>query len=416
MFKSTGARSLRAFRQAAPLARRSIAQHHAHPAAVRIQPVRFKQPFFTWRRVIHGSIYTAVVLGSIIFVLSPTIEIVDEDEEEGEEYEDEEYEDDSLFIPLGWPKPLPRRFYRGSDPEWQEFRKIAGDSKRHEHIRNTLVMLVRGTVARDQHLAGRFGPIDVTKGRYWLDITFPDGPPQEYARAGIEIGDDYIALARREVDQVSYNRLKRALWPKAVASSAWASTQYLWRVQMNRIREWVGLSPKTDPKTDLLEKQLEAMARAQQLAASRSNSNNNNPGANPMPNNPASSERTVAAPTTKDNTPSSAPSSASSKANSSNPTTPAEKNAGLPDFTPIPPPSIALTIFSATLAKNWKPMALEAPRGTVIVSGLIEVQGAKARCTMDVVGAYDPVQDRYVVLRGGFRRVQDKQQRPKGGR
>ena len=94
------------------------------------------------RRVLAGAIYTGAAFTWIHFVLGPTIEIVDEEEEdegeqEGDWEEDEEWEDDALFIPLGWATPAPRKFYKGSDPEWQEFRKIAADPKRHDRIRRT---------------------------------------------------------------------------------------------------------------------------------------------------------------------------------------------------------------------------------------------------------------------------------------
>lgn len=103
------------------------------------------------RRLLAGCIYTGAAITWVHFVLAPTIEIVDEEEEEeGDEEEDddwdedEEYEDDALFIPLGWTKPVPRRFYKGSDPEWQEFRKVAADQKRHEQIRRMYGLVLFG--------------------------------------------------------------------------------------------------------------------------------------------------------------------------------------------------------------------------------------------------------------------------------
>jgi len=55
---------------------------------------------------------------------------VDEDEDE-----DEDYDDTLLFLPTGLSRPRPKTFYRGSDPEWQEFRKLASDRPRAEKIR-----------------------------------------------------------------------------------------------------------------------------------------------------------------------------------------------------------------------------------------------------------------------------------------
>lgn len=69
----------------------------------------------------------------------------DEAEESSEEVEEddeeeEEYDDALIFLPTGFSRPKPRTFYRGSDPEWQEFRKLATDRPRMEKIRSTDTM------------------------------------------------------------------------------------------------------------------------------------------------------------------------------------------------------------------------------------------------------------------------------------
>lgn len=54
-------------------------------------------------------------------------------EEEEDELDEEDLE--PIFIPLGWAKPTQRTFYKGSDPEWQEFVKFSKDQERHKRIR-----------------------------------------------------------------------------------------------------------------------------------------------------------------------------------------------------------------------------------------------------------------------------------------
>lgn len=54
---------------------------------------------------------------------------VDDDEDDGD------YDDALLFLPTGFSRPSSRTFYRGSDPEWQEFKKVATDRPRVEKIR-----------------------------------------------------------------------------------------------------------------------------------------------------------------------------------------------------------------------------------------------------------------------------------------
>jgi len=58
-------------------------------------------------------------------------------EEGEEEYEDDDdYDDALLFLPTGFSRPKPKTFYKGSDPEWQEYRKVATDRPRVEKIRS----------------------------------------------------------------------------------------------------------------------------------------------------------------------------------------------------------------------------------------------------------------------------------------
>lgn len=46
---------------------------------------------------------------------------------------------DSWFIPMQYPFPLPRSFYRHSDPEWQEFVKMSWDEDRKNAVRGAWV-------------------------------------------------------------------------------------------------------------------------------------------------------------------------------------------------------------------------------------------------------------------------------------
>ena len=57
-----------------------------------------------------------------------------QDSNDEEEYDDE-YDDALIFLPTGFSRPKPKTYYRGSDPEWQEFRKLATDRPRVDKIR-----------------------------------------------------------------------------------------------------------------------------------------------------------------------------------------------------------------------------------------------------------------------------------------
>lgn len=50
-----------------------------------------------------------------------------------EEVNEEEMED-GIFIPFGWPKKEEKTYFKGSDPEWKSFVKLANDPKRQQDI------------------------------------------------------------------------------------------------------------------------------------------------------------------------------------------------------------------------------------------------------------------------------------------
>jgi hypothetical protein len=109
--------------------------------------VRFrKAPIFSRSRVRKFFIY-AIPVYLIHYGFKQVVDIDIEIEEaekvvgknggttvHGEGEEEDEEEVDSLFIPFGWPKRQPRTYYKGSDPEWQEFIKFSKDLEKHKDV------------------------------------------------------------------------------------------------------------------------------------------------------------------------------------------------------------------------------------------------------------------------------------------
>ena len=90
-----------------------------------------------------------------------------------------------------------------------------------------------------------------------------------------------------------------------------------------------------------------------------------------------------------------------------------------PPLPSIPQPggdmSSALMAFKRTLAKTWHPPATPPERGTLLVSGLVEVSGTKAVCVLEVQAAYHPKESKWVSVAVGVRRIQRRKQSPRGG-
>ena len=77
--------------------------------------------------------------------------------------------------------------------------------------------------------------------------------------------------------------------------------------------------------------------------------------------------------------------------------------------------TFALAAFKRNLARKWKSNNLPAPRGTCVISGLVELVGPKGTCVLEVSAAYHPGENRFVSLGLAVRRAQPKQQAPRGG-
>ncbi|MCJ1395108.1 hypothetical protein MMC18_007989 [Xylographa bjoerkii] len=312
----------------------------------------------------------------------------DESEEEDEDEEDEDIVPDTIpedawFIPLGLARQRPQTFYKGSDPEWQSFVDFAKDKTKNAHIRHELAGLVGDFIGNMRQFQKFLGaPIQTRK--YWLDVDFPDGPPPEYERAGLEITDDYVAWTVRPVSSINVSRLHETLWPKATFSSFWASTQALWQLQVAKAKEFLNIKPEPDTKKPRFPPGYMNLPRLAQKNEDE-------------PTQPA-----LPSPQVK---PPEVPAPAASPLS-----TGPERAKILWPLPAIPKPSTematATMAFKRNLAKNWKAPSAPAPRGTFMVSGLVELQGPRGVCVMDVQAAYHPEESRWVVIAMGVRRIQ----------
>ncbi|KAI9695644.1 MAG: hypothetical protein M1820_008491 [Bogoriella megaspora] len=377
-----------------------------------VQRVRFKKPsIFNWKRLATFGLYSGCVTAYLYFVF-PEVEIEEEEIPEGEEEEDgeggedgeDDYEsdEDSLFIPLGFAKKKERTYYKGSDPEWQEFLKLARDKTRHQRVQNDLVDLVMRHLRAHVPLSSHFGGTPKS-GRVWLDMNFPNGPPPEYERTGIVISEDFIAIARRTTTEQEEERMNRALWPRAAFSSIWAGVRLIYRMQWIRIKESLGIQTKLSKEEEGIRKRVQIAQQWQEERVGR-NGANGPQNASDLANKQQSSEprqdRSQSLPTTKG--------IAATASSLSNLPTPS-----------LPPPGsefpLAMHIFIHRMAASRSFKKTEPPRGTCVLSGLIEVQGTKARATLDVRAFYHPQLGQFVAVSAALRSFKLKNQRPLGG-
>ncbi|SMR52305.1 unnamed protein product [Zymoseptoria tritici ST99CH_3D1] len=388
-------------------------RHQTQP--IQLQAVRFRKPsFFAFSRQVRVLLWLGVPgLWMLMFSQYFSVEIVDDSKADSKkpassilsEGDDEEEEEESFFIPMTWAVPVAREFYKGSDPEWQEFVRIAKDKPRHQKIQTDLAQMVHAGSMKHPRVAAMLGK-DSKIGKYWLDISFPDGPPQEFERKGLEIGDDGIYWSAERISPEDQHRLKRALVPTAAASSLYASVSVFTGIQYRRLKQWLGWEGVNPMSPEERYKHAIEMFQRQQ------NGRDGNGGsAQKMPQpGPDAAASTSATSPDANTTPE--PSPSISKTLPWLPLPSVHFSSDPSSSSDIP---IALSAFATTLKKQWNPKKQEPPRGTFVVQGLVEVRGAKGGMLFDVKSCYDPKAGKFVVVNANLRSFKRWNQAPRGG-
>ncbi|KAL8885495.1 MAG: hypothetical protein Q9215_006666 [Flavoplaca cf. flavocitrina] len=315
----------------------------------------------------------------------------------GSEKDGAEGTDDTLFIPLGFAYQLPQTFYKGSDPEWQSFIQLSRNKKSLTAyvLLDELTGLVGQFVGTMPHMERALGKGNIPK-RHWLDIDFPDGPPPEYERKGLEIAEDHISWTTRSVHPLHYMKLQKALWPTSLASSMWASYKTMASLQYAKLRTYLKLSSGTESSSSTDSSELSLPDVGQKMK--------------PPKQEPTGISESQAA-----------GSSTAGAIDGQLPTSDNPSDSGKPFQLRFPPPGVgedlssAATAFKKTFSRTWQPASIPPERGTVLFSGMVELVGPKGVAVLDVRGVYHPADSRWTAVAVAVRRLQSKKQSPKGG-
>jgi hypothetical protein len=328
-------------------------------------------------------------------------------EADDQDDDDEEYDDAILFLPTGFSRLRPKRFWKGSDPEWQEFKKVATDRPRVDKIRGErflaptcctcadnltaeLVSRVRTFFANHPIVVAKAGKIDISKGKVWLEFKFPDTTPDEYERPGIELLEDGSwRKATRPVDTTAHHRLNRLLYPKEAAKALYNTTTNKVGSSWKGFKVYMGWSQES--KTETVQELVQRIAANPRSSA-----------------NPTTSVTQVPFSTSATDTqqPGASPSVA--------PVDGATKDL---DRIQMDPKKLTLDLsqFQTDFRRTFKPYPHLVPPGAFIVLGLVEVHGERAKITVNVHAVYDPKQNRYVGLSAVPYNFTEHRQSPKGG-
>jgi hypothetical protein len=412
---------------------------------LRVQNVRFKSNPFgrrsTWWRIGAGLIFTYVASTRVAKFLVQHLELDDDDAEnlaEPMELSDDEMQDqldNARFFPLTWATKLPRTYYDGNDPEWQEFIRIAKDKETREKIKEDAMMMVSNGAVRSPVISTWIGQ-NPRFGRSWIEFHFPYGPPEAYARDGIFWADDFIATGTQEMTHEEYQQWMRSIWPVAVGKSAWAAVKVLVGMQIRRIGQATGyaqVNPSSPEEKYKLWRKLvqhqDAMRAAKGQAGKtptppQGEAGSTNTSASISSNDsPAKPSRTSEFSLTDPrllswlisdiSKPPGPPSSSTS--NPVSPIEPSDPSAN--SFSNLDLP-VAMLVFRQTfqtLAAAQLRDYRDIPRGDFLVQGLVEMMGSNGRVQFDFSSVYDPAEKRFVNaiirVRGHYPRLQA----PKGG-
>ncbi|OBT69904.1 hypothetical protein VE03_00598 [Pseudogymnoascus sp. 23342-1-I1] len=225
------AQMFRAFRATSSLFRLSRVPLTVHARTQRdggaslVQGVRLKKARMSTRYMLGSAIGVLFLCKAFTFIaFSPLDKLADEFEKEGGMPDGGTPEDldDSLFIPFpGTIKEIPQYPYRGSDPEWQEYVKFNRDSTRIKEIRAELAEITRRSIENSKWGKGA----KILK--YWLDVNYPSVPPPAFVHSGIEITDEFVSWTTVPIDEDIVLRIHQALFPVAVAKATWKFMQVL---------------------------------------------------------------------------------------------------------------------------------------------------------------------------------------------
>jgi hypothetical protein len=394
--------------------------------SITIHRVRIQRPFLSRSRLV-GAVAVATTFYGIGYYLGLEVEIQEEEvkekkpgrwkkqirkedgtldevddqdangqeteEDHDDEGDDEEgYDDAILFLPTGLSRPKPPTYYKGSDPEWLEFKRISQDRVKIEKIRQDLVNIVRTMCTLPQY-AAIIGPIDHSKGRVWIEFKFPDGPPTEFERPGYKLTEDLEwRKTTQDVNANHHHRITRLLQPTATATALYQDTKRKVGQTWDSFSAYMGWTEKIEPLT------------VQQVMQQTKN---------PSPPSPSTVSSATAASASPFGT---SPPGASQQPAAQSPSSSAdaEKELGfvLPD-----PKSLTLDLgqFRQDLRKKTPPVP-QMPRGCFFTKALIDVHGEKARVTFSLQAVYDPKVGRYVAVTPSVWNFSRHRQPPKGGR
>jgi hypothetical protein len=220
------------------------------------------------------------------------------------------------------------------------------------------------------------------------------------------------------VDSLTVFRIRQALWPSALTQSLWSFSKVLVKQDTAAIAGMLGIQSKPAPQPSFED----ILADHKKGSISEPEKSEQSAENGPPPTQPATRDLGETARPDPNRAIDKTPAdtwNALAKAVKADAQIKRKSKENAPAPSPIQVHlALALMAFKQKFAQTWRPAPSYPPRGSILVSGLIELDSPKAWLVMDVKAAWDPKTKEYdtrsmmVVLR----RFQMKKQAPLGGR
>ncbi|CAN8101526.1 unnamed protein product [Discula destructiva] len=313
----------------------------------------------------------------------------------------EEEAPEPLFFPFPFTDkqvmPLP---YAGDEEEWQNFIKFNKDQKLKERVKNDLNMLVKRAAEKNattRRWAKNGESFNV--GPTWLIMSFPERPPPEFVRKGLELGaDGGIEIKTKKIDPRTKALIDRVLMPYPIASATYAFFKAMTVQNVSSVAKYFGLSPagreintsNPDPEIEKTLKKLQARQTAGGNTASGSPTSTSGRSTPSPASEPATSD-TPEAPPPKNTNPNFTGRSDASQPNAAE--RPLARS--IPYYSTLAGSSGPWAAFKETYKRTWKPLKSLPPRGSLAVHGLVALESPKGRVYIDVFAWYHPKTDQF---------------------
>ncbi|KAL7620823.1 hypothetical protein AAE478_009821 [Parahypoxylon ruwenzoriense] len=357
--------------------------------------------------IIAGCIYYACYQAYAVSVFGTLGAWLDEQEEGMTKTEREELAEDMLeplFIPLPFTtKMVESPPYRYSDPEWKAFVSVSKDRDLMRAIQGGLAELVRKTAESSASLVKKCGA-DMKLGRYWLDIQYPARPPPTFVRLGICVDDTSISIAEQAVESMVVFRTRRALWPDILSLSLLSFSEELMKQNALYIAKLFGFEPTPSPP---LQQTIERIQQRLKKPTSPFPSANTQAANGSSTHSSSSAEKGPAKPSPAPDLSSAAPGASvggpdpiSSGADPGRPKS--VRDIHVIKYTQEHT-SGAWQALRKKFAQTWFPLRDLPPRGSILVSGLVEITTSRCFLTIDAYAFWDPKTRKFDMKTGIFR-------------